>query len=76
MSDLTYLPTDPPPRAFRVGDEVEILVRGSVRLSVQRVARVGARIVTGCGRHWTLAGEWIDGDGSCWPFPSIRLISI
>lgn len=75
MSDLTYIPTDAPSRPFAVGDEVEVLDRRGIALSVQTVTKAGPRrIKTTCGRSWTPDGEWTDGRLS-YPFPSIRLVA-
>lgn len=76
MPDLTYIPTDPPPRPFAKGDTVEVLDREQNVLSRQKVTRAGTKWVrTECGRKWTQDGCWI-GDFDVWPFPSIRLAEL
>jgi hypothetical protein len=71
-TDLTYIPTPPPPTPFTVGDKVEVLDREHAVLSVETVTKVFTRKVkTSCGREWTLDGEWFDGSAG-YPFPSIR----
>jgi hypothetical protein len=67
---LTYVPTVNT-RPFRVGETVLVLDREGKVISRQTVKRINKRTVeTGCGRLWSLAGEYV-GDNGVWPFPSI-----
>lgn len=71
---LFYTPTDPPPRPFAVGDEVETLDRDHNVMETVKVTRVTSRrVYTSCGRRWSLDGLWHDGNRA-YPFPSIRLV--
>lgn len=74
MSALTYIPPEPPPRPFAVGDEVEKLDRNGRVMASQRITKVGKRrVTTDDKRGWRCAdGWWWDGE-AYWPFPSIRL---
>lgn len=71
--ELTNLPSAPPPRAFTVGDLVEIVNRNGNPIGEQAIVSVSDRgVSTACGRQWTSAGEWSDGRRT-FPFPTIRL---
>ena len=75
MSELTYVPPEPPVRPFRKADRVETLNREGGVIGEQIVTAVRGNIVrTDCGRRWSAHGWWFDGLAS-WPFPSIRLKS-
>lgn len=70
--ELTYIPTEVPAAAFKVGDQVEVLDRNHKVIGEQTIKAVlKTRVKTNCGRAWTKEGEWFDGQCS-YPFPSIR----
>jgi hypothetical protein len=74
MSDLKYIPANPPSRPFRIGDDVQVLDRRHKVLGTRRVTKsFGGGVMTDCGRRWTKSGKWIGEDGAL-PFPSIRLV--
>jgi hypothetical protein len=76
LSDLTYVPVEPPPRPFAGGDAVEVLDREGALLGERKVTYAGKRVIrTDCGRRWTPQGEFLMDNGLPCPFPSIRLVS-
>lgn len=76
MSDLTYIPTEPPATPFEVGDHVEVLDRDHTVLSARVIVKRNAKgsVKTNCGRWWTKDGRW-EGEFRSWPFPTIRRTS-